>query len=158
MSLFYTIMTNIMRKWQRKSVLNIHWKDWCWSWNSNTLATWWEELTHRKRPWCRERLKVGGEGNEIGWDCWMASLIWCTWIWVSSGSWWWTGKSGMLQSMGSQRVSHDWAIEPNWSWPLNWLEIIWFKEGYKNCCKSHLRGILNPLSGSMLRTLCFPPL
>ena len=48
----------------RKSVLNIHWKDWCWSWNSNTLATWWEELTHWKRPWCWERLKAGGEGDD----------------------------------------------------------------------------------------------
>ena len=52
----------------RKSVLNIYWKDWCWSWNSNTLATWWEELTHWKRSWCWERLKAGGEGNDRGWD------------------------------------------------------------------------------------------
>ena len=48
--------------------LNIHWKDWYWSWNSNTLATWWEELTHWKRPWCWERLKAGGEGVDRGWD------------------------------------------------------------------------------------------
>ena len=47
-----------------KSVLNIHWKDWCWSWNSNPLATWCEELTHLKRPWHWERLKVGGEGDD----------------------------------------------------------------------------------------------
>ena len=52
----------------RKSVLNIHWKDWCLSWNSSTLATWWEELTHLKRPWCWERLKAGGEGDDRGWD------------------------------------------------------------------------------------------
>ena len=52
---------------QRKSVLHIHWKDWCWSWNSNTLATWYEELTHLKRPWCLERLKAGGEGDDRGW-------------------------------------------------------------------------------------------
>ena len=57
----------------RKSVLNIHWKDWCWSWNSNTLAVWCEELTHLKRPWCWERLKAGGEGDDRGWDGWMAS-------------------------------------------------------------------------------------
>ena len=56
----------------RKSVLNIHWKDWCWSWNSNTLATWFEELTRLKKPWCYERLKAG-EGNDRGWDGWMAS-------------------------------------------------------------------------------------
>ena len=53
---------------ERKSVLNIHWKDWCWSWNSNTWATWCKELTHLKRPWCWERLKVGGIGVNRGWD------------------------------------------------------------------------------------------
>ena len=58
---------------ERKSILNIHWKDWCWSWNSNTLATWCEELTHLKRPWCWERLKAGGEGDDRGWDGWMVS-------------------------------------------------------------------------------------
>ena len=52
----------------KESDLNIHWKDWCWSWNSNTLATWWEELTHWKRSWCWERLKAGGEGDGKGWD------------------------------------------------------------------------------------------
>ena len=57
----------------RRSVLGVHWKDWCWSWNSNTLATWWEELTHWERPWCWERLKAGGEGDDRGWDGWMAS-------------------------------------------------------------------------------------
>ena len=88
----------------RKSVLNIHWKDWCWSWNSNTLATWCEELTHWNRPWCFQRLKAGGDGDDRGWDGWMASLTWWTWVWASSRSWWWTGKPGVLQSMGSQRV------------------------------------------------------
>ena len=58
----------------RKSILNIHWKDWCWSWNSNTLATWSKELTHWKRPWCWERLRARGEGGNRGWDDWMASL------------------------------------------------------------------------------------
>ena len=57
----------------KKSTLNIHWKDWCLSWSSNTLATWCKELTHWKRPWCWERLKVGGEGDDRGWDSWMAS-------------------------------------------------------------------------------------
>ena len=100
---------------QRKSVLNIHWKDWRWSWNSNTLATWCEELTHWKRPWCWERLKAGGEGDDSGWDGWMALPTWWTWVWVSFGSWWWTGKPGVLQSMGSQRVRHDWVTEMNWT-------------------------------------------
>ena len=98
----------------RKSVLNIQWKDWCWSWNSSTWATWWEELTHWKRPWCWERLKVGGEGDKRGWDSWMASLIWWTWVWVGSRSWWWTRRPDVLQSMGLQRVRHDWVTELNW--------------------------------------------
>ena len=98
----------------RKSVLNIHWKDWCWSWNSNTLATWCEELTHLKRPWCWERLKAEGEGDDRGWDDWVALPIWWTWVWASPGSWWWTGKPGMLQSMRLQRVGQDWATELNW--------------------------------------------
>ena len=100
--------------WIRKSVLNSHWKDWCWSWNSNTLATWCEELTHLKRPWCWERSKVGGEGDDRGWDGWMASLTWWTWVWVDSGSWGWTGRPGVLKSMGSQRFGHDWVTELNW--------------------------------------------
>ena len=64
-----------------------------------------------ERPWSWERLKVGGEGDDRGWDGWMASLTQWTWVWVSSGSWWWTGKPGVLQSMGSQRVGHDWATK-----------------------------------------------
>ena len=91
---------------------------WCWSWNSNTLATWGKELTHWKRPWCWERLKVGGEADDRGWDGWMASPTQWTWVWVNSGSWWWTGRPGVLQSMGSQRVGHDWATELNWTWDL----------------------------------------
>ena len=84
----------------RKSVLNIHWKDWCWSWNSNTLATWCEELTHLKRSWCWERLRTG-EGDNRGRDGWMASLTQWTWVWVNSLSWWWTGRPGVLRFMGS---------------------------------------------------------
>ena len=63
---------------------------------------------------CWERLKAGGEGDDRGWDGWMASSIQWTWIWVNSGSWWWTGKPGVLQSMESQRVRHDWVTELNW--------------------------------------------
>ena len=94
---------------KRKSILNIHWKDWCCG--SNILATWCEELTHWKRPWCWERLKAGGEGHDRGWDRWMASATRWTWVWVRSRSWWLTGKPGVLQSMGSQRVGHDCATE-----------------------------------------------
>ena len=94
---------------QRKSVVNIHWKDWCWNGNSNNLATWCEELMHWKRPWCWERLNVG-EGDNRGWDDWMASPTWWTWVWASSGSWWWTRKPRVLQSIRSQRVRlSDWT-------------------------------------------------
>ena len=99
----------------RRSVLSVHWKDWCWSWNSNTLATWCKDLTHWKRPWCWERLKAGGEGDDRGWDGWMALLTLWTWVWVDSGSWWWTGRPGMLQFMGLQRVRHHWEAEMNWT-------------------------------------------
>ena len=85
------------------------------NWNSNTLATWCEELTHLKRPWCWERLRAGGEGDDRGWDGWMASPIQWTWVWVNSGSWWWTGRPGMLWFMWLQRVRHDWATELNWT-------------------------------------------
>ena len=93
----------------------VHWKEWCWSWNSNTLANWCEEQTHLKRPWCWERLKAGGEGDNRGWDDWMVSPTQWTWVWVDSGSWWWTGRPGMLWFMGSQRVRHDWDTELNWT-------------------------------------------
>ena len=90
----------------KKSVLNIHWMDWCWSWNSNTLASWCEELTHLKRPWCWERLKAGEEGDDRRWYGWTASLTQWTWVWVNSWSWWWTGRPGVLRFMGLQRVGH----------------------------------------------------
>ena len=109
-----------------RAVLNIHWKDWCWSWHSNTLATWCEELTHLKRPWCWERLKAGGERDDRGWDGWMVSPTQWTWFWVNSGSWWWTGRPGMLQSMGLQRVRDDWATELNWCLPVTWALLSSF--------------------------------
>ena len=77
------------------------------------LATWCKELTHLKRPWFWKRLKAG-EGDHRGWGCWMASPTRWTWDWASYRSWLWTGKPGMLQSMGSQRVGHDWVTELNW--------------------------------------------
>ena len=90
------------------------------SWNSNTLATWWEELTHLKRPWCWERLRTGGEGDHRGWDGWMAASTRCTWVWVDSRSWWWTGRPGVLWFMGLQRVGHDWVTELT-----DWLNTSW---------------------------------
>ena len=80
------------------------------SWSSNILTIWWEETILWKTPWCWERLKAGEE-DDRGWDGWMTSLTRWTWVWTSSWSWWWTGKPGVLQSMGSQRVGHDWVTE-----------------------------------------------
>ena len=101
---------------QRRSVLGVHWKDWYWSWNSNTLATSCEELTHWKKPWCWwGGLGAGREGDNRGWDGWMASPIRWAWVWANSGSWWWTGRPGVLWFMGSQRVRHDWVTELNWT-------------------------------------------
>ena len=68
---------------------------------------------HKTRCW--ERLKAGGEGDDRGWDGWMASPTQWTWVWASSRSWWWTRRPGVLQSVGSQRVRHDWATELNWT-------------------------------------------
>ena len=80
----------------------------------DNLATSCEELTHWKRPWCWEGLGAGGEGDDRGWDGWMASPTQWTWVWVNSRSWWWTGRPGVLRFMGSKRVGHDWATELNW--------------------------------------------
>ena len=88
----------------------------CWSRNSNTLATSCEELTHLKRPWYWERLKVGGEGDDRRWDGWMASPTRWTWVWVNSGSWWWTGRPGCCSSWGHK--------ESDTTEQLNWTEIL----------------------------------
>ena len=81
----------------------------------NTLATSCEQLTLWKRPWCWEGLGAGGEGDNRGWDGWMVSPTPWTWVWVNSGSWWWTVRPGILQFMGLQKVGHDWATEMNWT-------------------------------------------
>ena len=75
-----------------------------------------KKLTHLKRPQCWERLKVGGKGDDRGWDDWMASFTQWTWVWASPWSWWWTRKPSVLQATGSQRVRHDWATELNWTY------------------------------------------
>ena len=108
--------------------LGVYWKDWSWGWNSNTLATLCEELTHWKRPWCWEGLGAGAEGDDRGWDCWMESLTRCTWVWVHSWSWWWTGRPGVLLFMGLQRVGQDWATELNW---IIYFFLIMNQSNYK---------------------------
>ena len=104
-------------QFKRKSVLNIHWKDWCWSWSSNTLATWWEELTHWKRPWFWERLRAGGQGDDRRWDSWMVSLTRWTWVWASSRS---VDGQGGLACWGS--LSHK---ESNMTERLKWTELMY---------------------------------
>ena len=103
----------------RRSVLGVHWKDWCWSWNSNTLATWCEELTHWKRPWCWEGLGAGGEGDDTGWDGWMASLTRWTWVWVNLGIS--NGQGGLACCNSWGRKELDMTEQLNWtelnSWP-----------------------------------------
>ena len=92
----------------------------CWSWNSNTLAIWWEELTLLKIPWCWERLRAGGEGDDREWDGWKASLTQWTWVWVNSGGWWWTGRPGVLQFKGSQ----SWTRLSDWTKPNSAIQCV----------------------------------
>ena len=99
----------------RRSVLGVHWKDWCWKWNSNTLATSCEVLTHWKRPWCWEGLGAGGEGDNRGWDGWMASPTRWAWVWVNSGSGDGQGGLACCDSWGHK--------EPDTTEQLNWTEL-----------------------------------
>ena len=105
--------------------------------SSDPLATWFKELTHCKRPWCWERSKAGGEGDDRRWDSQMALLTQWTWIWASSGRWWRTEKPGMLQFMGSQWVGHDWATEGN-------------NKTFCIFCSEHVHVYGNPLQCSCL--------
>ena len=116
---------------QSKSMLNIHWKDWCWSWSSNTLATWYKELTHWKRPWCWEILKAWGEGDDRGWDGWMASPIRWIWVWVNSGSCWWTGRLGCCSPWGNKES--DMTERLNW----RYISCSW-TDKMKSCLPTEL--------------------
>ena len=77
-----------------------------------------------KSHWCWERWKAAGEGDDRGWDGWMASLTPWTWVSVNSGSWWWTGRPGVVRFMGSQRVRHDWATDLIWSESTNFMQLF----------------------------------
>ena len=105
---------------ERTSTLNIHWKDWYWSWSSNTLATWRKGLTHWKRLWCWESLRAEGGGGKRGWDGWMASPTQWAWVWVNSGRYLRTGKTGVLQSVRSQSRTwlSYWTTTTNFPLPL----------------------------------------
>ena len=114
----------------RKSVLNIHWKDWCWSWSSNTLATWCKELIHWKRPWCWERLKVGGEGDNRGWDGWMASRTQWTWVWVAPGV-----GDGQESLVCCSPWCHKESDTTEW---LNWTEEFPWAQAFNDLVKFQL--------------------
>ena len=116
-------------------VLGVHWKDWRWSWNSNTLATWCEELTHWKRPWCRERWKAGGEGDDRGWDGLDGIINSWTWVWVNSGR-----AGGRKESDMIER--------------LNWTELNWSNE-MMGCQSRVVFSIFNELLGPGSQALCW---
>ena len=96
----------------RKSTLNVHWKDWCWSWSSNIWATWCEELTPWKRPWCWERLKVGRKVDGRGWNGWMASPTWWTEFEQALGV---GDGQGSLECCSSSGIKELDMTELNWS-------------------------------------------
>ena len=93
------------------------------------------EVDSLKRLWCCGGLGPRGKGDDRGWDGWMASPTRRTWVWVNSGSWWWTGSPGMPRFMGSQKVRHDWATELNWRLPLSEGPSLWDHGPWtQNCC------------------------
>ena len=94
-------------------MLNIHWKDWCWSWNSRTLATWCEKLTHLKRSWWWERLGAGGEGDNRGWDGWMASPTRWAWVWAGFRNWYGQGGLACCSPWGHKEL--DTTERVNWT-------------------------------------------
>ena len=115
------LLLKIMVHW--KSVLIIHWKNWCWNWSSNTLVTWWKELTHWKRPWCWKRLMVEGEGDDRGWDRWMASPTWRTWVWVTLG---------VGDGQGSLAYCSPWGCkESDMTEWLNWTDVCAWNKSHE---------------------------
>jgi len=113
----------------RRSALGFLWREWCWSWNSSTLSTSCEELTHWKRLWSWGGLGAGGEGEDRGWDGWMAPPTRWMWVWVNSGSWWWTGRPGCCDSWSRKESdTTEWLkwTELNWkrTEALKWINLI----------------------------------
>ena len=92
--------------------ISVHWKDWCWSWNSNTLAIWCKELTHLKRSWCWQRLRTGGERDNRGWDGWMGSTTQWTWGWTA----------GVGDGQGGLACCSSWGHKLDMPEQLNWTE------------------------------------
>ena len=122
---------------QRKSVLNVHWKDWCWSWSYSTLAICWEEWTHLKRPWCWEWLKAGGEGEDRGW--------WLDGITDSMDLTWSNLREVVMDREAWPAIVH--GVTKSWTQPSNWTELNAFLYFFCSlpalppfliCCKSLL--------------------
>ena len=127
---------------------------------TNTLATWCKELTHLKRPWCWEGLGAGGEGDSRGWDGWMASPTQCTWVWVGSGSWWWTGRLSWHAAI--HEVAKSQTRLSNWT-ELNFSIKSAFSLTFANSVETHHLealhhikwGLLSHVSSSVLGQLIF---
>ena len=129
-----------------KEILNIHLKDWCWSWSSNSLATCCKELTHWKRPWCWERLKAGGEGDDRGWDGWMASPTRWAWVWVNSESWWWTGRPVKLRPHGVAKSGtqlSDWTEDSYFTILWEFLPYSKVNRLYVYICESESHSVVS---------------
>ena len=104
--------TDLFKSWGHCQVFQICWHIECSNFTASSFRIW--NSSTLKRPWCWERLRAGGEGNNRGWDGWMASPTQGMRVWINSGSWWWTGRPGLLQYVGLQRLGHDWVTEHNW--------------------------------------------
>ena len=115
--------SNLKESILKRSVLGVHWKDWCWSWNFNILATWTEELTHLERPWYWERLRARGKGDDRGCDGWTALPTQCTWVWVDSRSWWWDREAWCAMVHG---------VTESRTWLSNWTELLKLINFYAN--------------------------
>ena len=131
----------------RKLILNIHWRDWYWGWSSNTLATWCEESTHWKNPWCWERLKAGGEGDDRGWNGWIASSTQWTWVWASSGRCEEQGSLACCNLWGSKEPDTTETLKNNDSMLIKWRTLSKFP---RVCPPSHVQILILQiaLSGS----------
>ena len=136
-------------------------------WSLDTVparrGAWMQEATHlelcplfcsAKRSWCWKGQGAGGEGDDRGWDGWMASPTRWTWVCVNSRSWWWTGRPGMLRFMGSQRVGHDWVTELNWTLFIGTLSLLrgfpGGSDSKESACNRRDMGLI-PGSGRSLR-------
>ena len=117
----------------------IHWKDWCWSWSSSTLATWCEELIHWQRPWCWERFKAGGEEDDKVRDGWMASPTWWTWVWASSKRWWRTESLACCTPWGHKESYMTKGLNSIFALPL----IFFFLSPYMQISVQFSRSVMS---------------